>query len=553
MIEAAMRNRYLVIIWIIFGLACSQARDIKNPPNILLILADDMGYSDIGCFGGEIRTPNIDRLADSGIRFTQFYNAARCCPTRASLMTGLYPHECGIGHMTHRNNGPGYLGYLNDSCVTIPEVLSQAGYFTAMTGKWHAGAVRVSWPENRGFQRFYGIHHWVDSYFNVLEDCEIFENGEIVIPATGDPAAFDPDREGEWYTTDVFTGKAIEFMQEALSLDQPFFQYVAYNAPHWPLEAHDADIEHYLDAYTGGYEELRSLKYQRMIEMELISEDWDLPEQVTPDWQDLNEAARLDTRFRRAVYAAQIEIMDRNIGRMIDFLKSQKVLDNTLILFLSDNGCSAEPESDWFGYQWGKNTRWNYPEWRRNSGRGGASQGKAWAIASNAPFRKYKKFAYEGGISTPLIAHWPAGIRNPGSLDNKPGHLVDIMATCLDAADIDYPSKRNGQPIKPLRGISLMENFAGLPGHQHGALFWEHEGHAALRKGKWKIVTDKPLDDSAWELYDMEKDRTETRNLSQEFPDILSELITSWTKIAFETKVMPFPDKSLSVPNPVDK
>ena len=220
----------------------------NEKPNIIIILADDMGYSDIGCFGGEISTPNIDYLATNGIRFTQFYNAARCCPTRASLMTGLYPHECGIGHMTHIANGPGYLGILNDSCVTIPQVLSEVGYSTGISGKWHAGTVRSSWPENRGFQKSYCIHNWVDSYFKVLETCEVYENGKVFIPATENPGEYEPQADGkEWYTTDVFTNKAIEHIDVALAEGKPFLEYLAYNAPHWPLEAHDDVIEKYLD------------------------------------------------------------------------------------------------------------------------------------------------------------------------------------------------------------------------------------------------------------------------------------------------------------------
>ncbi len=542
----------LSFLIILFLSSCSKSPKATSP-NILLIMADDMGYSDIGCYGGEINTPHLDRLAENGLRFTQFYNAARCCPTRASLMTGVYPHESGIGHMTHRNNGPGYIGILNDSCVTIPEVLSDAGYFTAMAGKWHSGAVRKSWPENRGFQRFYGIHHWVDSYFNILQNCEIFENGEIVIPATRTPKEYEPETKGEWYTTDAFTDKAIQFMGEALDSGQPFFQYVAYNAPHWPLEAHDEVIEKYLNDYSEGYEALRRAKNQKMQEIGLLNTDWQLPDPVTPDWEELSDSAQLDTRFRRAIYAAQIEIMDQNIGRMVEYLEQKNELENTLILFLSDNGCSAEPERNWFGYQWEKNTRWNYQEWRNNSGRAGASQGMAWALTSNAPFQKYKKFAHEGGISTPLIAHWPSGIKNPGSLDHKPGHLVDVMATCIELAGGTYPEERSGIKTKKLRGLSLVDNFSGKKGKSHELLFWEHEGHAALRKGKWKIVTINPADALSWELFDMEKDRTETNNLSKQFPEIRSEMIGQWTQMAYETKAWPVPDRENSVPNPVDK
>lgn len=531
--------------------ACTPPAQQK--PNILLIMADDMGYSDIGCFGGEINTPNIDRLAGNGVRFTQFYNAARCCPTRASLMTGLYPHECGIGHMTGRNNGPGYQGYLNDACVTIPEVLNEAGYSTAMTGKWHAGTLRKSWPENRGFQHFYGIHNWVDSYFKVLEDCEIFENGSVVIPETTDPGTYDTGAGREWYTTDVFTNKAIEQISEALDRGKPFFQYVAYNAPHWPLEAHDHIIQKYLDMYEGGYETLRQSKYRAMREMGLVSSAWKLPEPVTPGWDTLTDLEKRDTRFRRAIYAAQIEILDQNIGRIVDHLERRNVLDNTLILFLSDNGCSAEPETNWLGYRWGVNTRDNYQKWRKNSGRQGASQGMAWALTSNAPYQKYKKFTHEGGISTPLVVHWPDGIRNAGSMNASPGHIVDIMATCLDVAGAVYPEERNGVQIRKLRGRSLTKSLGGERGPEQRQLFWEHEGHAAIRRGAWKLVsTDYSIEDN-WELYDMDNDRTEVHDLASQHPQIRAELLELWMETASETGVLPKPDPAKGKVNPVDK
>lgn len=524
----------------------------ENPPrpNILLVMADDMGYSDLGCYGGEINTPVLDGLAAKGIRFTQFYNTARCCPTRASLMTGIYPHESGVGHMTHRNYGPGYIGYINDTCVTIAELLSEAGYFTAMSGKWHAGAVREAWPENRGFLRYFGIHHWVDSYFKVLQDCEIFEDGLIVIPETENPRLY-AENGKEWYTTDVFTTKAIEYIDEALESGKPFFQYVAYNAPHWPLEAHDKVIARYLDKYSMGYEVLRKKKYERMKEMGILEPEWRLPEQTTPDWDTLRDSSRMDLQFRRAIYAAQVDIMDDNIGRIVNHLEEKGVLDNTIIFFLSDNGCSAEPMGDDYGWQWTKNTRWNYKDWRRNSGRAGASQGRIWSVTSNTPFRKNKRFTHEGGISTPLIVYWPEGIKKPGSIDDEPGHLVDIMSTCIELAGAEYPSEVDGIKIKDPRGVSLVENLNGFQGEKHDVLFWEHEGHGALRKGDWKIVSVDPSDETLWELYNMKEDRTETNDLSDQKPGLRNELIDIWVEMAYETKAWPKGEKSS--PNPVDK
>lgn len=542
-----MKNICILALTIVA--ACSP---VAEKPNILLILADDMGYSDISSFGGEIQTPCLDRLADKGIRFTQFYNTARCCPTRASLLTGLYPHETGVGHLTGRSMGAGYMGYLNDSIVTLAEVMKAAGYYTALAGKWHVGNNREAWPDQRGFDHYYGIHNYVDSYFKVLDNCEVFEDGKMVIAATLYPSE-DTITSNEWYTTDVFTDKAMLYMGEALDQGQPFFQYLAFNAPHWPLEAHDSYIERHLNDYQEGYEELRRIKFERMKKMGLLKPAWQLPGQETPPWDELSDSAKLDTRFRRAIYAAQIEIMDHNIGRIVQFLEDRGALDNTVIFFLSDNGCSAEPENSMFGYSWGEATRWNYQNWRRNSARAGASQGMAWAITSNVPFRYYKKFIHEGGISTPLIVHWPKGIKNPGTLNEKPGHLVDIMSTCIDLTQASFPAERNGVPVKSLRGISLLPDLKGGASKPHAAIFWEHEGHGGLRMGNWKLVSVNPKDTMAWELYDLEKDRSETNDLSSQFPDICDQMISEWIRLAFETNALPWPDKSKAVAAPFDK
>lgn len=546
-------NKYILTLTLGLPSMLSYAGNKENSkPNILLIMADDMGYSDIGCFGGEINTPNIDKLASEGIRFTQFYNTARSCPSRACLMTGLYPHEVGVGHLTGAEAGPGYLGHLNDSCFTIAEVLANAGYSTSMVGKWHAGHNRESWPENRGFQYFWGTHNFIDSYFKVLNDCEVFENGQMVISKDDSPTSGNsPDT--EWYTTDVFTNKTIEAIDKAVEGGKPFFQYLAFNSPHWPLEAHDDVIEKYLDHYKAGYEVLRKQKYERMQQMGIVSKKWKLPENTMPDWDSLSDSTKLDTEFRRAIYAAQVEIMDRNIGRLVKHLKDKNILDNTVIIFLSDNGCSAEPEDNFFGYQWGKNTRWNYQDWRRNSARQGASQGMVWAITSNSPYILYKKFIHEGGISTPLIVHWPEGIEKPGAIDHKPGHLIDIMATCIDLANADYPSKRKNISVKKYRGISLVKNLKGGKSPEHEAIFWEHEGHGGLRMGKWKLVSVNPVEDSEWELYDLENDRTETNDLSAVYPGKCKEMIRKWTELAYETNVLPWPDYENAKRTPIDK
>ncbi len=539
-------NRHLILFTATSLVLSACVSKEKPVPNILLIMADDMGYSDLGCYGGEMTTPNLDSLAEEGIMYTSFYNTARCCPSRASLMTGLYPHEAGVGYMSDLNVGGGYQGYLNDSCQTIAEVLGRAGYYTAMTGKWHTGAVREAWPENRGFQHFFGIHHWVDSYFTVLNDCEIFEDGVMRIPETEHPALYGEEGR-EWYTTDVFTSKAISYMGEALEEGKPFFQYVAYNAPHWPLHAPADLVNKYVGTYRKGYEALREEKYQRMIDMGLISRDWKLPEQETPLWDTLSAEMQEQLDFYRAIYAAQIESLDQNIGRMVSFLREKGALDNTVIIFLSDNGCSAEPMNSIFGFDREKNKVENYDSWRRNPGRSGSSQGRVWSITSNTPFRKYKRFTHEGGISAPLIVHWPEGIRKPG-VSVRLAHIVDIMATCADLGRADYPENK-----KPLRGLNLLEEGNYMHSGEHDYLFWEHEGHGALRYREWKIVNADAKNELSWELYNMTSDRTEQNDLSEIYPELKKEMTERWYGMALETGALPWPDWSKKKYNPVDK
>ncbi len=511
----------------------------EQRPNILLILADDMGYSDIGCYGGEIETPNLDKLAENGLRFTQFYNAARCCPTRASLLTGLYPHQTDVGHMVYRNQGKGYRGRLNNKCVTLAEVLKSAGYQTMMTGKWHVGHQNPDvFPVNRGFDKFYGIHKHVDSYFKVLGGCPIYRNGKRVIPPTENPPnELHPDQ--EWYTTNVFTDHALKYLDQA-DTDKPFFMYVAYNSPHWPLEAPDKYIKKYRHEYTSGWHKVRKNRLARMRKKGIIDENWKISPADAPEWDKLSEEDRDNLDFRRAIYAAQIDNMDHNIGRIIDKLKQTGRLDNTLILFLSDNGCSAEPENQQFGYNFQKNRAKNFNRWRKQSGRS-SSQGLAWANVSNTPFRKYKKWTHEGGIATPLIAHWPERIERKGAMVHQPGHIVDIMATLIDVAHAGYPATRGGENIHPMEGVSLTPALHGRKFDRNKPIYWEHEGNWAIRDGKWKLVCDGPK--GPVELYDLEADRTELNNLAEEFPGKVEELTMKWLQWANRANVLPWPYK----------
>ncbi len=537
-------------------------------PNVIVLFADDLGYSDIGCFGGEIETPNLDRLAAKGVRLTQFYNAGRCCPARASLLTGLYPHQAGVGMMVYRNSGKGYRGYLNQRCVTFGEVLGAAGYQTYMTGKWHTGHVPESLPEVRGFKHFTGIYRHIDSYWKVLKNCDIFRDGKMMIPAQENPVnPYHPDR--EFYTTDFFTDVALDYVDRALERpDKPFLLHVCYNAPHFPLEAPDDLIEKYQGRYMKGWDVLRKEKWLRMKKMGLLPEKQLLPQvkgnvaqrvpglpfkdlvdgDPLPKWDELNQRDREELDFRRAMYAAQVDRLDWNIGRLVRRLEKRVALDNTLILFFSDNGCSGE--LGLFGMNWDQYKRANYAEWRKKSG-WSISQGQCWAAYSNTPFRKYKQYVHEGGIASPFIAHWPEGIAGGGRIvSNEAFHLVDIMPTLCGLAGTKYPDRFQGRQIVPTPGISMVPywNMAASPYMR--TLYWQHMNHSAVREGNWKLVTLNDRDRSRWELYDLSEDRSETANAIAEHPETARRLEAKWRAWAEKVNALPFPeDREPSTPN----
>ena len=515
-------------------LAC-QLKEIKtDKPNIILILADDMGYSDIGCYGGEIQTPVLDGLAEKGIRFSQFYNAARCCPTRASLLTGLYQVETGIGWMVGNLGYPGYEGYLNQQCVTIAEALKRGGYRTYMTGKWHLGEEEFSRPITRGFDKFYGTLNGAGSYFNP----ESLMNDETPVSVESP----------EYYYTDAISDTAVQFIRkhnQEMEHD-PFFMYVAYTAPHWPLHAPEKEIKRYDGVYENGWDDIREARYQRMIAMGLIDPEWDMTPRdngVVP-WEDEGNKEWRERSMQ--VYAAQIDIMDQGIGRIVDELKRSKQLDNTLIMFLSDNGgCSNElinpkwmklPDTAINGKPMKKGSN---PSIMPGAPETYAAYGLPWANTSNTPFREYKIWTHEGGIATPFIAHFPKAIKSTNTIVHQPAHIIDVMATCLDVTGVAYPDSLDGNMIRPMRGKSLLPVFQGseLPVHNEDILFWEHTGKRAARKGKWKIVS---LSGKDWELYDMEKDRTELNDLSQDFPEKLQELANAYDQWAEENGVLSY-------------
>jgi arylsulfatase len=521
-----------------------------------------MGFSDLGCFGGEIDTPNLDALAGNGFRATQFYNTARCCPARASLLTGLYPHQAGVGLMVYRDYGEGYEGGLNDQCVTFAEVLRESGYQTMLSGKWHAGHECHSRPEVRGFDRFTGIYTHVDSYWKVLSGCDIYRDGELFIEAGENPInPYNPDQ--EFYTTDFFTDTAIDYINQAGEVpDKPFLLHLCYNTPHFPLEAPDELIEKYRGRYMQGWDVLRSEKLERMKSMGIVGKNQSLPRAQgfdsedregydyrpsfdtdhLPEWKSLSLEVREQLDFRRAIYAAQIERLDQNIGRLVNHLKESDLLDNTLILFMSDNGCSGEMGE--FGCNWPEKGRGNYREWRKEGG-WATSQGQCWASLSNTPLRKYKIFVHEGGIASPFIAHWPNGIKAPGEICfEQVFHLIDIMPTLCEVAGTTYPDIFAGKRITTRQGMSMLPylvNDSAAPVER--TIYWQHELNAAIRAGNWKLVTSDDRDEAAWELYDLTGDRSETEDLRAGNPEVADRLKKQWQVWASDTHVIPWPEE----------
>jgi arylsulfatase len=499
-----------------------------DKPNIVVILADDMGFSDIRCYGGELATQNLDRLAANGVRFTQFYNTGRCCPTRAALLTGLYSHQAGVGHMTdERKNDKGevlagYSGRLNDHCVTIAEALKPAGYFTAMVGKWHVGQNLGVIPSERGFDRSLNAAAG-GFYFHNAKGGPLFLDGKN-IGRNGDPLP------KEWYTTELWTDFGLKFVDEARAAKKPFFLYVAENAPHFPLQAPPSSIQRWRGQFKPGWDVLRQARYRRQIEMGLIDKSWPLSPRLpeVPAWESLSAEQQDRYDLLMSIYAAVVERMDAAIGRLVDGLKERGELDNTLILFLSDNGGNAESGIN------GKTGAAGVP----GDAKSDVFIGQCWATLNNTPFVRYKHYTDEGGISTPLIAHWPKGIpasRN-GQWEKQPGHLIDIMATCLDVGGATYPKEFGGKPISPHQGVSLRPALLGEDLKRGKPIFWEHESNRAVRDGQWKLVA---LEGKPWRLYDLAADRTEQRDLSAEQPDRAKSLAAKWDEWAAQSNVLP--------------
>ncbi|MDB4582675.1 arylsulfatase [Draconibacterium sp.] len=562
---------FLVLSFIVYSCGI-QVEESTSHPNIILIMSDDMGYSDIGCYGSEINTPNLDGLAENGLRFTQFYNTARCCPTRASLISGLHPHQAGVGHMMNDRGTPAYQGNLNHNCVTIAEVLKTAGYSTYMAGKWHVTPLKPSvnnpnkenWPLQRGFDKFFGTIHGAGSFY---DPNSLTSGNEFIAP------------EEDFYYTDAISDTTVKYIHNHNS-NNPFFIYVPYTAAHWPMHALPKDIAKYKGIYDKGWDEVRKERYNRMLEMGLIKPEWKMSERY-PD-KPWDETGLKDWQaVCMEVYAAMIDNMDQGIGRIVNALKEKGELENTLIFFLQDNGACAEAYA--FG-RTAKDTLRVDPDTIKPLPPGylqtrmeplqtrdgkpvragyGVYPGPAdtyigydqcWSNASNTPFRMFKHWVNEGGISTPLIVHWPDGFQAKNEFRQQPGQLVDIMATCVDVSGAEYPQQYQGNKIIPMEGTSLAPAFKNEK-LEREYLYWEHEGNRAIRKGKWKLVSEvwfwphmhdsiNELPLEKWELYDLEADRTELNNLADKNPELVKELANNWLNWAKRTGAVPKPPNS---------
>jgi arylsulfatase len=542
---------WLLGLAVLFALTAScVAADTAPPrPNIILILADDLGYSDLGCFGSEIPTPNLDHLASEGLRMTQFYTTPRCCPSRAALLTGLYPQEAGIGDMMEDRGLPGYRGELNRNCLTIAEELRLANYHTAMVGKWHMSHIyfdgkkqlnhdsqepwwdnKDSWPLQRGFEDYFGTIHGVGSYYDPFS----LVRGNTPVNTV----------ETNFYYTDVLTKNAVADIDRLAGGGKPFFLYLAYTAPHWPLQAPEQDIAKYRQTYLAGWDAIRTNRYQRQIKMGIIDKNWPLSPRdprVAP-WDDVRDKAWEANRM--ATYAAMIEHLDDGVGKVLTALKEKNIETNTLVIFFSDNGgCAEIIQPEWYDVPSrtrdgrhvsvgnGNHSVFAGPDnvWQ--------SYGVPWANVSDTPFLLYKHFTHEGGIASPLIARWPAVIQKTGTMSSQLGHVTDIMATLVDITGAKHPANYEGHSILPLEGSSLLPIFEGKNRPHPAPVFWEHEGNRAVRLGQWKLVARHA---QAWELYDTVADRTEQKDLAATHPDKVKELSGLYDAWAERCHVVPF-------------
>ena len=510
-----------------------KAAKADKRPNIILILVDDMGYSDIGSYGSEIQTPNLDLLAGGGVRFREFYNNSICAPTRASLITGQYPHKAGIGYFDVNLGLPAYQGYLNKESLTFAEVLRQSGYSTLLSGKWHVGKDSLSWPNQRGFDQSYGIIGGAANYFDASP--LPFGNSPYPVTLQKNNKRLYP-KPDSYYFTDEIAKNAIEFLDEQNKTEKPFFLYVAFNAPHWPLQALPEDIVKYKGRYDIGWDSLRSerLAKQKKLGITDPAQTISARDSEVPQWDKLTYDEKQFWKAKMEVYAAMVDRMDQGVGKILAKLKALKKDDNTLIVFLSDNGA-----------QGGHNSRNILNRGLvKNSGPVGTSGSfdyveQNWAYASNTPLRQYKNNFHEGGFRTPFIAWFPKKIA-AGGIVKGTGHIIDLAPTFYELAGAKYPSQFAGVTTNPLPGKSLLPVLTGANGEVNRGepLFWERAGNRAVRKGKWKIVSTFPA--YVWELYDLDKDRGETKDLAAQNSGIVNELAADYFKWADKTGVVDY-------------
>ena len=522
-----------ICILTLLGLAFTSLAEAAEKPNILYVVADDLGFSDLGCYGGEINTPTLDSLAAGGVRLTQFYNTGRCCPSRAAILTGQYPHRVGLGHMTTNDLGkPGYRGVVSSEAQTVAEVLSTAGYRSFMSGKWHLGTPD---PTQHGFEEFYGT---------LVSAKRFFDQDHLIRMPEGRQARRYTDE--KFYATDAVTDHALDFLNLAKKTpDKPWFLYLAYNAPHFPLHAPPEEIAKYKDRYHGGWDQLRSQRLARMKELEIVPEHTKLSKRshwrnygetkigVNPAWDTLPEDRRLDLARRMAIYAAMIDRLDQQFGRIIKHLKHTGEYEDTLIVFTSDNGACFEWDPFGFDIVSSNQNILHKGPMLDEMGKAGTfhSVGSGWANSSNTPWRLYKHFNHEGGIASPGIVHWPAGLKTkPGSINHNPAHIIDLLPTAIAVSGAKYDGNLS------LPGTDLIEQLHN--GSERRMLFFEHQGNRAVRSGKWKLVA---LDDQPWELYDFSVDRIEMNDLASKYPKRVKRMAAAWDKWGAANQVTPLP------------
>ena len=511
-----------------------NAQTNASKPNVILIMVDDMGYSDLGNYGSEIKTPNLDRLASEGTRLREFYNNSICAPTRASLLTGQYQHKAGVGYFDVNLGLPAYQGYLNKESLTLGEVFRSGGYSTLLSGKWHVGSEdKAQWPNQRGFDKFYGILKGAANYFNT--DGLPFGKTAYPVALIRNNEELHPKADS-YYFTDEIGNNAVTFLDEQNKENKPFFLYLAFTAPHWPLQAKPVDIAKYIGKFDEGWDVLREKRIKKLKENGILLADQTIAprDPEVPEWNKLTYDEKQFWKAKMEVYAAMVDNMDQNVGKVLEKLKALKKDKNTLIVFISDNGA-----------QGGFNT---YNPLKRglvkNDGPIGTSgsfdyQEQNWAYLSNTPLQDYKNNMHEGGFSSPFIAWYPSKIK-AGRIDKGTGHLIDLAPTFYELAGIEYPKELNGVKSNPLPGKSLLPVLIdGASEVNRGApIFWERAGNRAVREGKWKLVSISPS--YQWELYNLENDRGETNNLAQQNPGIVNDLSAKYFDWADKTGVVEY-------------